>query len=378
MAPQRPLPGASGARGIELAAMPGTDTRREIRACLDYLAEHDLADALVRESAPTPRLALAPGYLGRWTPEGDTLALAARLALPPQASGWALEREILVALLSSPVPYAFPSAQELASAVRIRCNTVEAARRTALAFDTDAAERPWDYWSYDEETGFTLREGKALIPALMAAIDPQRTGNRYAFSCYRASEYVMLVGIAQELALSNPALLAQLEARWRTRAIQSGLFHDVFLREYGSNSQPFPMRHYTPGDRVWFRNPDPLSSDVAGYEGSWVIYLGGGLFANFWKDEAPFTLSGKCVEVYHWRHAVVGDDPGSMTIDEAIVEARVRRSMADPQELDAILRLMQRYRLPAGSTPAGGCIDTTRESPRWVCPRTSELDIPAA
>ena len=87
----------------------------------------------------------------------------------------------------------------------------------------------------------------------------------------------------------------------------SGRFHDTFLHEYGSLAEPLPQRFYVPGDRLWFRNPDSASSDVEGYEGSWVFYLGGGLFNNFWERDQPFTLTSKCVEIHHWQHALRAD-----------------------------------------------------------------------
>jgi hypothetical protein len=313
---------------------------------------------------------------GQWAPGCDTTGLCRKLELDAQDSSDDLEREILLAMLLGPVPFEFSSHDELVSAVRIRKNIVEAARRTALAFHTTEAERPADYWTYTEGRGFTIRPGKPLITALQKATQPDASGTLYSFSCYRATEYVVLLGIAQELAVSNPALLEQLQRQWERRAIMSGQFHDVFLREYGSMSEPLPPKYYVPGDRLWFRNPDAHSSDVTGYEGSWVFYLGGGLFTNFWKRDQPYTLASKCVELYHWRHATYRDQAGELQIDETVVEERVRASMSDPAEVERILDLMMRFREAKGVYGAGGCIDTSREYPRWVRPGTSDLVLP--
>lgn len=171
-------------------------------------------------------------------------------------------------------------------------------------------------------------------------------------------------------------MLAELQQQWERRAIASGQFHDVFLHEYGSMQAPLPPRYYVPGDRLWFRNPDAHSSDVSGYEGSWVFYLGGGLFTNFWKREQPYTLTAKCVELFHWRHATYRDAAGELRIDEDIVEERVKASMADPAEMAQILALMLRLREPQGVYQSGGCIDTSREYPRGVCPGSAELVLP--
>ncbi len=65
---------------------------------------------------------------------------------------------------------------------------------------------------------------------------------------------------------------------------------------------------------------------MTGYEGSFVFYLGNGLFSNFWKKDQPFTLTSKCIEIYHWRDALVRDSDGDFQIDEAIVEACIEQT----------------------------------------------------
>lgn len=319
-------------------------------------------------------LRLARDVAGRWAPDGDTMALARALSLDPAAHRADLEKEIFVALLCSPVRVDFPSAGELAAAVRVRRRIVQAARRTVLAFDTEQAERP-DCWSWTEATGFVLKPGHALIPSLELTLWPDRSGRLFSFSCYRATEYVLLLALAQELADSHPAALAALQRQWRTRAIQSGAFHDVFLREYGSLQAPLPPRYYVPGDRLWFRNPDAASAEVEGYEGSWVFYLGSGLFTNFWKPGQPYTLASKCVELYHWRDGL-RQDGGRPWMDEAVVEARVAGSLADPATTARILERMMRLRDPGGVYAEGGCIDASREALRSLLPGTWDLGLP--
>lgn len=324
------------------------------------------------------RFRLTAGLAAKWAPGLDTLGLAERLQLDTVNSTDDLEREILLAMLLSPVAFEFPSHEELASAVRVRRNIVLAARKTALEFHTTEVNRPEDCWTYSEDDGFTVRPGYALIPALEKATQPEASGKLYSFSCYRATEYVILLAIAQELETCNPPLLAALQQRWEKSAIMSGKFHDVFLREYGSMEEPLPPKYYVPGDRLWFRNPDEHSSDVSGYEGSWVFYIGNGLFTNFWKREQPYTLTAKCLELFHWRHATYTDDAGELRINENIVEAGVKASSADPAETARILELMLRMREPKGVYQSGGCIDTSREYPRWMRPGTADMVLPSA
>lgn len=341
--------------------------------------QHDVEstdEVLSPEGGVEKRFYLRADLAQKWAPDLDTTNLAALLQFDTEHHAEDLEREILLTLLLSPVAFEFPSHAELASAIRIRRNLVVAARKTALAFHTTEVNRPEDCWIYDRERGFTVRTGHALIPALQKATQPEASGKLYSFSCYRATEYVILLAIAQELAHCNPALLDGLQQQWERRAITSGQFHEVFLREYGSMEEPLPPKYYVPGDRLWFRNPDAHSSDVSGYEGSWVFYLGGGLFTNLWKREQPYTLASKCVELYHWRHATYLDEEGVLRIDESIVEARVKASMADPAQTAQILELMLRLREPQGVYQSGGCIDTSREYPRWVCPRSTDLMLP--
>jgi hypothetical protein len=324
-------------------------------------------------------LHLKPHIANGWAPESNTLALNQALQLDTWLRPDDLTREVVVAMLMAPVAHEFPSVQEFESAVRIRCNVVQAARKTSLAFHTSEAERPLDCWIYDDHEGFLLRSGSSLVTALKKATQPEYSGALYSFSCYRASEYVILLGIAQELQHRNPDLYLQLETLWTQRTIKSGQFHDVFLREQGSMEVPLPPYFFVPGDRTWFRNPDEASADASGFEGSWVIYLGAGQFSNFWKHTEPYTLVDKCLEIYHWRDGLYRDALGDERIDEPKVAQYVARTRRDPMEMARILQLMQRYREPRGVyTDAGGCIDTTREFARWVCPGTADLVLPSA
>jgi hypothetical protein len=365
-------------RGLDTPYTPGV-----LQAVLGRLNALDLAPHVLLSSGsdalgPFIQIRLHDKQTQAWAPGHDTLQLCESLQLDTLHQPDDLLREIVLTLLMGPVVFEFPSLDELASAVRIRRNIVLAARKTTLAFHTCEVDRPLDCWTYDEDRGFTVLPGVSLISALTKATQPEVSGSLYAFSCYRATEYVTLLGIAQELAQSNPALLAQLQARWTVRPIASGKFHDVFLREQGSMEAPLPPAYFVPGDRTWFRNPDEASADASGFEGSWVMYLGGGLFTNFWKQDQPYTLTQKCVEIYHWRHGLYLDETGEERIDEERIAPMIEATLQNPAELQRIMAVMQRYRESRGVyTEAGGCIDTTREFARWVCPGTADLVLPA-
>jgi hypothetical protein len=360
-----------GASNAELATARRKFLDQACKLGIDHLLE-----ATDEVDVPAIRFRLNPAKQLEIAPDYSTLHLCEEFTLHTAGNLADLEKEILLAMLLGPVTFVYPSYAELASSVRIRQNIVEASRHTALSFHVSKIERPTEYWRYSEECGFTVLPGKPLIEALRMATQPELSGQQYSFSCYRATEYVILLGIAQEIATCNPALLRQLQQQWETRAIMSGKFHDVFLLEYGSMQKPLPAKYYVPGDRLWFRNPDERSSDVIGYEGSWVLYMGGGLFTNLWKCHQPYSLSEKCIEIYHWRSGVFQDENGDLQMDEAIVEECVRSTMQDAAELERMLELMMRLRDPSGVYADGGCIDTSREYPRCVHPLTTDIVLP--
>lgn len=341
------------------------------------VAEHVVTKSATFADATWLVMQLKEASASAWAPGLDTLHLCETLALNTAHGGVDLVREIWLTMLMGPIAFEFPSVAELIAAVNIRRNIVQAARKTTLTFHTTEAERPEDCWHCDEDTGFVIKPDASLIDALTKATQPEVSGQVYSFSCYRASEYVIVLGIAQELVVCNPALYAQLQALWRKRPIRSAEFHDVFLREQGTMEAPLPPRYFVPGDRAWFRNPDEASADASGFEGSWVMYLGGGLFSNFWNSEEPYTLERKCLEIYHWRNGLYFDADGEQRIDEARVAVLMQASLQHPAEVAHICATMERYREARGVyTDAGGCLDTTREFARWVCPGTSDMVLP--
>ncbi|NLY27216.1 MAG: hypothetical protein GX049_06655 [Alcaligenaceae bacterium] len=277
-----------------------------------------------------------------------------------------LAREVLLCLAAAPEPVVFTSVAALESHVRMRCNVALAASKTLLAFKTEAAERPADFWRDDPENGFVLQPGVSLVDALQAATQPEVTGRVYDFSCYRATEYVVLLGIAQEARAHNPELMERLEQQCRKKVPRAESFQNRYLLEYGTAQHPVPQRYYVPGDRVWFKNPDPVSSDIKGFEGSWIIYMGQGLFSNFWKKDQPYTLEDKCLELYHWRDGVVQNDASALAMDETRVEHEVDQTRKNPDNYARVLDRMMRYRDPEGVYASGGCIDSTREYPRTL------------
>lgn len=130
---------------------------------------------------------------------------------------------------------------------------------------------------------------------------------------------------------------------------------------------------YVPGDRAWFLNRDPSSSDVPGFEGSWVFYLGGGMFANFWKRDHPFNLLCKWLEINHWRDGACMNEQGELQMDETKVEQLVAQTLASPEHTARIFEPMHRMCDAQGIYAEGGCMDATREAPKFVLAPQSDL-----
>lgn len=370
--------------GIQLTAMQANEAERLTSELKSLLEDWALASAVQTLVVPIHGTQVAlicnlrPEFRQHCMPGHDTLGLENRLGHSQHTDKtWTLEREIWVALLGSPHRFQFATLASLTSHIRVRRNMALAAQKTTLAFKTEAAERPQAYWQDGgDDAGFILQPGRCLVDALTAATQPDMTGKLYDFSCYRATEYVILLGIAQELKTEHPELLAQLQSLNQVHAVRSAQFHEVYLIEYGSMDAPMPPRFYVPGDRLWFRNPDERSSDVTGYEGSWVMYMGGGLFSNFWKRDTPYTLESKAIEIFHWKDGVYTDAQGDLQMDESVVEAHVRQTQANRQATANVLERMLRMRDPKGVYAQGGCIDTTREYPKSVSRDHCELVLP--
>lgn len=321
-------------------------------------------------------LQLSEMFLTTLAPSFNTFELSHQFSLDVQHNASDMYLEILLAMFASPTLIKFSNYEEFLSAIRVKQFTIKAARKTSMDFHTEEATRPEAYWIYDEDAGFLVKPNQSIITALQEASQPTLSGISYAFSCYRATEYIILLAVAQEAKISNPTLLKQLQAQWECRAIKSKKFHEVFLNETGSIEDPLPIAYYIPGDRVWFRNPDSISSDVSGYEGSWVVYLGGGQFSNFWKNDQPYTLLSKFLEIYHWRHGVYKDAQGELQMDEDKVAQHVQSSMRNSEEIATIFEKMFRLRDPSGVYADGGCMDASRESVRCIEPNHCDIVMP--
>jgi|GEM_PF-2870321 len=241
-------------------------------------------------TAPALQVALQPTLIEHWAPGHDTRALSKTLALDTRHAD-DLAREIIVALLASPVAFAFPSHAEWAAAVRVRQGIVQAARDTRLHPDPTGPRHPAEDWLLQPGRPPLLRPERPLTAALQTLLQPAQ-GPGFALSPYRASEYVLLLGLAEETRRHHPALYSRLQTRFQHRPVRDCEFHQALMRQIGSPDAPLPSGFAVPGDRVWLRpppGPGGLETDRP-IGGRWAIYLGQGHYREF---ELPAMLSGQ-------------------------------------------------------------------------------------
>ena len=352
--------------GFALLLAGRVDSERRLRQaqrCLRSLGIDDLVDCSMSTGGDGRYLHLRASHrLLALCPDFDTSTITTILHTRQPDQDRALISEIILAMALSPDVVYFGSEQELKSNLRMRCTVVQVASRTELNFDTSSITRPQAYWIYTKENGFLLRQGVSLADGLERALCPDVSGFTYAFSCQRASEYLILYAVVCELQKVNKTGLNDVEQQWRKRALTGDDFLFRFLGERGTRENPMPMRYYIPGDRIWFKNPDDHSSDLEGFEGSWVIYLGGGRFCNLWDRHRPYTLEEKCLEIFYWSKSTAVNDSGVLFMNEDLVKEQVNKALNDPALSRSILEKMMVYRDPTGVYAEGGCIDLSRDS----------------
>ena len=352
--------------GFALLLAGRVDSERRLcqaQRCLRSLGIDDLVDCSMSSGRDERHLHLRASHrLLALCPDFDTSTITTILHTRQPDRDRALISEIILAMALSPDVVYFGSEQELKSNLRMRCTVVQVASRTELNFDTSSITRPQAYWIYTKENGFLLRQGVSLADGLERALCPDVSGFTYAFSCQRASEYLILYAVVCELQKVNKTGLNDVEQQWRKRALTGDDFLFRFLGERGTRENPMPMRYYIPGDRIWFKNPDDHSSDLEGFEGSWVIYLGGGRFCNLWDRHRPYTLEEKCLEIFYWSKSTAVNDSGVLFMNEDLVKEQVNKALNDPALSRSILEKMMVYRDPTGVYADGGCIDLSRDS----------------
>jgi len=206
-------------------------------------------------------------------------------------------------------------------------------------------------------------------------MQPGDSDRAYAFSCKRAGEYLVLLGLAQEAETVNPGLYRRLLRQSRTCALRGDDYDNAYLQKIGTPDDPLPPRFFIPGDRVWFRNPDVFSSDITGFEGSFTVYIGGGRFPNFWKRNRIETLASKCLTIYFWREAIYQNAEGEWQVDEPHADRLVEQALRDPERVEEIVDELMQWQEPNWQ---GGAMEPSRDCARFIRPGTEDFDLPHA
>jgi hypothetical protein len=150
---------AGVAPGVCILRLDDADEAR-LDACL---SSNGVADIVYKERVPggAARLSLTPDIVSDCCPGFDTLGLRQRIdRLAAGGSASPLEKEVLLAMLSGPLVFPYPTVGEWLAAMAIRCNIATAAAQTRLAFDTESAERPEAYLSLYRGSGVLSSAGR--------------------------------------------------------------------------------------------------------------------------------------------------------------------------------------------------------------------------
>lgn len=155
----------------------------------------------------------------------------------------------------------------------------------------------------------------------------------YAIGCYTATKAAFAAGM----------LLAPKRSRWSQRQMSLSVEGQADPLAQVEPEQPWLFipglerdprggggrlaqarraapRNFIPGDWAYIWNRDEATWKDAGYEGSNMIYLGGGLFDDYYMEHrGAYTFEEKMEEAYQWRRGVYNkrDDAKRKRLDEA-------------------------------------------------------------
>lgn len=229
------------------------------------------------------------------------------------------KKEILLALLSPGRLTHFTgracNAQALIDHVGVRQNIVLWTEVLAWQWpDGDVA-----FWNRRYWLDGTPRKGVPLADALNDMFFRQ---SAYGFGCYTATKVVFVQGIYDYYRrVKNDAAQAQTIAK-RLMADGEPLvdIEPGAMWRFESDFDPRELTrpgkllrgmdgvtalNFVPGDWVYIRNTDPVSSQRTGYEGSNAIYMGRNRFDDYYNDNGhSYSFREKLDEVHQWRNGV--------------------------------------------------------------------------
>lgn len=205
--------------------------------------------------------------------------------------------------------------------VGIRQNMVAWVQGINWDFPNDSSEQKFnpELWYKDEKTGFQPRSGK-VYQALHDTFINDRT---YAMACYDSTILSITHGILDyyyRVKKDHKKFEAVLkDLNYDSKPIAHMIPGKLWSNLPGYNPADDNVRdkiltfahdvashNFIPGDWIYVKNVDYVSSEKYGYEGSNALYLGRNYFNDYY-NETPnrrFTFEQKINEVYQWRHGV--------------------------------------------------------------------------
>lgn len=208
------------------------------------------------------------------------------------------------------------NAQAFIDHVALRQNTVAWSQKLSWGWP-EGGPAKWNerYWS--RGTPVKLTE---TVDAMRDAFTNQAA---YEIGCYTATKLAVVQGAVDYFARANPqpGKLAQVQAlltkdgdplvsvepgrmwHFETDVTAEDMAREGKLLTLLDNVAPL---NFVPGDWSYFLNPDPVSYQKTGYEGSNAIYLGGGRFDDYYADtpQNSYRYKEKLAEVFQWRNGV--------------------------------------------------------------------------
>ena len=257
----------------------------------------------------------------KWHPEFDIQSEVVELPGPKgnHSIDTVSKKEILLALMQhgrlTQLNGKACDIQALKDHVGIRQMIVAWSQKLDWSFpDGDPANWNPEYWHAGDP--------KKGIPLLTAMTDIFIHPEKYAFGCFAASKIIMIQGAldyfervkgdteAAQLIIDRlqvdgePLLNVEPGRMWY---FENGI-DEAELKRPGkildllTGVAPY---NFVPGDWSYFLNTDPVSHQRLGYEGSNTIYLGSGIFDDFFNDNNHHYLyHEKITEVYQWKQGV--------------------------------------------------------------------------
>lgn len=210
--------------------------------------------------------------------------------------------------------------QALKDNVGIRQNIVAWTQDIKWCWPADESEDGKALWNKQYWKAGTPLPG---VAPHVAFLDSVLQPEKYAIGCYTASKLAMTNGILDYYARikKDPKTLEIVEKRLNLEKDPLVSVEPRKMWSFEADFDPKEMnipgkvlkmetgvapKNIIPGDWLYFLNPDPITYQKTGYEGSNAISLGRNLLDDFYHDEGGnnFTYQQKMGEVYQWRNKV--------------------------------------------------------------------------